>query len=45
VTVKIVETLEVNDGRLIAMDVDPTSDRRVVIGGTRGLMRTILLES
>jgi len=45
VTVKIVETIDVSEGRLFAMDVDPTSDGRVVIGGTRGLMRTIFFET
>ena len=41
VTVKIDDTIEVGDGRLFSVDANPTDDHRVVIGGTRGLLKVL----
>lgn len=40
-TVTILQTFDISTGWLYVIDVDPTDDHRVVIGGTRGLIETL----
>ena len=41
VSVNTTETLDVSDGWLYAISVDPLDDHRVVIGSTRGLIKIL----
>ena len=41
VTVKIIDTIDVSERWLYAVDADPSNDRRVVIGGSRGLIQVL----
>ena len=40
-TVTVLQTFDIATGWLYAIDVDPTDDHRVVIGGPRGLIETL----
>lgn len=43
VRVKTIQTIDVSDGWLFAIAVDPTDDHRVAIGSTRGLIKTLTI--
>lgn len=43
ITVAITDTRELGDGWLFAIDADPADDRRVIVGGSRGLVRMLTL--
>ncbi len=43
VRVKTIQTMDVSDGWLFAIAVDPTDDHRVAIGGRRGLLETLTI--
>ncbi len=43
VRVKTIQTMDVSDGWLFAIAVDPTDDHRVAIGSRRGLFETLTI--